>query len=79
MFMHIILIKYGPVAAGIIGALYTGGVQTDGALRYRFFKVAGHYRKGEAGQLRTPRKRLQSQVPVFENTLAPKAEMKLEC
>lgn len=38
MFMHIISIKYGPAAAGILGALYTGrGVQTDGALRYRFF------------------------------------------
>lgn len=36
MFMHIISIKYGPAAAGIIGALYTGGVQTDGSLRYRF-------------------------------------------
>lgn len=29
MFMHIISIKYGPAAAGIIGALDTGGVQTD--------------------------------------------------
>lgn len=27
MFMHIISIKYGPAAAGIIGALYTEGVQ----------------------------------------------------
>lgn len=31
MFMHIISIKYGPAAAGIIGALYTEGVQTDGS------------------------------------------------
>lgn len=37
MFMHIISIKCGPAAAGIIDALYTEGVQTDGALRYRFF------------------------------------------
>lgn len=35
--MHTISIKSGPAAAGIIGALYTGGVQTNGALRYRFF------------------------------------------
>lgn len=36
MFMHKNSIKYGPAAAGIVGALYTG-VQIDGALRYRFF------------------------------------------
>lgn len=28
MFIHIISIKYGPAAAGIIGALYTEGVPT---------------------------------------------------
>lgn len=33
--MHIVFRKYGPVAAGIIGALYRGAVQTDGGLRYR--------------------------------------------
>lgn len=37
MFMHTISTKCGPAAAGIEGALDTEGVQTDGALRYRFF------------------------------------------
>lgn len=63
MFMHIISIKCGPAAAGIIrGALYTGGVQTDGALRYRFFlKWQGTTEEEEkAGQLYTPRTGLRA-------------------
>lgn len=53
MFMHIVSIKCGPAAAGIIisirrGALYTEGVQTDEWSEVPVcFKVAGHYRGGK--------------------------------
>lgn len=71
MFMHIISIKCGPAAAGIIrGALYTGGVQTDGALRYRFFlKWQGTTEEEEkAGQLDCTEDGTPSRVPRLMKT-----------
>ena len=78
MSMHKILIKSGPAAAGIIGALHTRGVQSDGALRYRFFfLVAGHYR-GRRLVRSTHQDKNYSRVPLFNKTptiLAQRAGM----
>lgn len=59
MFMHIISIKYGPAAAGIIGALYTGGVQTDGSFEVPVrLKWQGTTEEEKAAQLYKPKERL---------------------
>lgn len=49
--LHIIL-KSGPAVAGVLGALHSRGVQTDGSLEVLgCFIVAGHCRAGKAAQL----------------------------
>lgn len=59
MFMHIISIKYGPAAAGIIGVLYTGGVQTDGSFEVPVrLKWQGTTEEKKAAQLYKPKERL---------------------
>lgn len=59
MFMHIISIKYGPAAAGIIGALYTEGVQTDGSFEVPVrLKWQGTTEEEKAAQLYKPKERL---------------------
>lgn len=72
MSMHIISIKYGPAAAGIIGALYKEGVQTDIEVPV-LSKVAGHYTGGKSGsQLYTPSRRMNVGTKSWGETFSAK-------
>lgn len=72
--VHIISIKYGPAAAGIIGVLYTDGVQTDMSIEVPvLFKVAGHYRGVRSGgQLYMSRRRLNLGTKSWGETFSTK-------